>query len=56
MSRKTSCLLAGSGAGSKMEKAREFGVRIVTEEEFLRMIGSSEAKEEDKTEEQPGLF
>jgi DNA ligase (NAD+) len=56
VSRKTSCLLAGSGAGSKMEKAREFGVRIVTEEEFLRMIGSSEAKEEDKTEEQPGLF
>lgn len=56
VSRKTSCLLAGSGAGSKMEKAREFGVRIVTEEEFLRMIGSSEAKEEDKAEEQPGLF
>ncbi len=56
VSRKTSCLLAGSGAGSKIEKAREFGVRIVTEKEFLKMIGSSEPEEEVKAEEQPGLF
>ena len=40
VSRKTSCLLAGSGAGSKLDKAREFGVRIVDEDEFLKMIGS----------------
>ena len=56
VSRRTSCLLAGSGAGGKIEKAREFGVRIVTEQEFLKMIGSSGSAEEVRTEEQPGLF
>ena len=45
VSKKTSCLLAGSGAGSKLDKAREFGVRIVTEDEFLKMIGSSSEEE-----------
>lgn len=41
VSKKTSCLLAGSGAGSKLDKARAFGVRIVEEEEFLQMLASS---------------
>ncbi|MBQ7644211.1 MAG: NAD-dependent DNA ligase LigA [Spirochaetales bacterium] len=52
VSRKTSCLLAGSGAGSKLDKAREFGVRIVTEQEFLKMIGTAEEPEEPKKEEE----
>ena len=57
VSRKTSCLLAGSGAGSKIEKAREFGVRIVSEEEFLKMIGGGSESEEKKEEgPQPDLF
>ena len=58
VSKKTSCLLAGSGAGSKLDKAREFGVRIVTEQEFLKMIGSSEetAQPQNKEEEQLSLF
>ena len=58
VSKKTSCLLAGSGAGSKLDKAREFGVRIVTEQEFLKMIGSSEetAQPQSKEEEQLSLF
>ena len=58
VSKKTSCLLAGSGAGSKLDKAREFGVRIVTEQEFLKIIGSSEetAQPQSKEEEQLSLF
>lgn len=52
VSRKTSCLLAGSGAGSKLDKAREFGVRIVTEQEFLDMIGAGKEPEEPKKEEE----
>ena len=58
VSRKTTCLLAGSGAGSKLDKAREFGVRIVTEDEFMKMIGSSDGTSagQSVSEDQPGLF
>jgi len=38
---KTSHLLAGPGAGSKLDKARELGVRIVAEAEFMRMLEPS---------------
>jgi DNA ligase (NAD+) len=38
---KTTHLLAGPGAGSKLEKARELGVQIVDEAQFLKMIQSS---------------
>lgn len=60
VSGKTTCLLAGSGAGSKLEKARELGVRIVTEQEFLDMLGTGEngagQPEVVVEEQQPGLF
>jgi DNA ligase (NAD+) len=38
VSRKTTFLLAGQDAGSKLEKARESGVEIISEEEFRKML------------------
>ncbi|MEI7749487.1 MAG: NAD-dependent DNA ligase LigA [Candidatus Moraniibacteriota bacterium] len=39
VSAKTDFVLAGEDAGSKLSKARELGVRILSEDEFLGMIG-----------------
>ncbi|MBO5434721.1 NAD-dependent DNA ligase LigA [bacterium] len=38
VSKNTSYVLAGSNAGSKLDKAQKLGVIILTEEEFLEMI------------------
>ena len=38
VSKKTSYVLAGSEAGSKLDKARSLGVNIISEDEFVEMI------------------
>jgi len=38
VSKKTDMILAGTDAGSKLTKAQELGVMVISEEEFLKMI------------------
>jgi DNA ligase (NAD+) len=42
ISKKTTALIAGEDAGSKLEKAKELGVEVIDEAELLRRVGQSE--------------
>ena len=48
VSKKTSYLVAGESAGSKLTKAEELGVTILNEEQFINLLGSDQKLEDRK--------
>ena len=38
VSKKTDYVLAGDNAGSKLEKAESLGVKVLSEEDFIKMM------------------
>jgi DNA ligase (NAD+) len=41
VSKKTDYVVAGPGAGSKLDKAREAGVKVLTEDEWFKLVGQA---------------
>ena len=56
VSKKTDYLLAGEEAGSKLDKAKELGVKILLESEFLDLLKTPSAAKSDEPTKQSELF
>ena len=56
VSKNTDFLLTGEEAGSKLDKAKELGVKILAEKEFLEMLGSKLQPEHKDKKPQKELF
>src|SRR5207253_2846070 len=39
VSQQTDFVVAGDKAGSKLDKAKDLGIRVLTEDEFVKMLG-----------------